>query len=70
MARLERGNQSVAEREGTGTAYRKRRDKQTWHSCRNCPNWPMNYYEEESSKPTTGELCQDCQAKEKATHCK
>jgi hypothetical protein len=41
----------------------------TWHFCRNCSNWPTSNYDERSTKPTTGELCDQCKAKEKAGTC-
>lgn len=52
-------------------AYRKRNGSyDTWHFCANCTNWPTTDYKEQTSKPTTGELCDQCQAKEKAGNCK
>lgn len=44
--------------------YRRRKDKDTWHFCKNCSNWPTTNYVEQSTKPTTGELCNECRAKE------
>lgn len=49
--------------------YRRRKGKDTWHWCKNCSNWPRSNYDEKSSKPTTGELCNQCRAKEKAGTC-
>lgn len=43
--------------------YRRRYGTDTWHFCRNCTNWPTNGYEERLSKPTTGELCNQCRSK-------
>lgn len=57
------------EREGLLMTYRKRNDKDTWHWCRNCSNWPTTNYKEQQTKPTTGELCNECQAKQKAGTC-
>jgi len=51
-------------------AYRRRRDKDTWHWCTNCSNWPTNNYEEQASKPTSGELCNECRGKESAGTCR
>ncbi len=51
-------------------AYRKRNGKDTWHWCRNCQNWPTTDYKEQPNKPTTGELCNECQAKQKAGTCR
>lgn len=51
--------------------YRKRKDSDTWHWCRNCSNWPTSdFYEIDSStRPSTGELDDECLAKEKAGNC-
>ena len=52
-------------------AYRKRKGgSDTWHFCRNCSNWPTSNYEERPEKPTTGELCNECRAKDGAGSCK
>jgi hypothetical protein len=54
------------------TTYRRKRDKDTWHWCTNCSNWPTSDYVEEkrNSRPTNGELDNECLAKEKAGTCK
>lgn len=49
--------------------YRRRKDKDTWHFCRNCANWPTSNYESRQTKPTSGELCDECQAKDKRSDC-
>ena len=51
--------------------YRRRKDKDAWHWCKNCTNWPVQAgtYVEQTNKPTTGELCNQCQAKEKNGNC-
>lgn len=51
--------------------YRRRLGNDTWHWCRNCSNWPVSGYVEQESagRPTTGELCNHCKAKEKAGNC-
>ena len=51
-------------------AYRKRRGSDTWHFCSNCTNWPTSDFESSTSKPTTGELCNQCKAKKQAGNCK
>jgi hypothetical protein len=48
---------------GTITRYRKRRDAATWHFVETCSTWPGSDYEEQSVKPVTGVLCQECLAK-------
>jgi len=50
--------------------YRKRNGTDTWHWCRNCSNWPTKDYVERQTKPTSGELCNECKAKEKAGTCR
>jgi hypothetical protein len=53
------------------TEYRKLKDKDTWHWCKNCSNWPDSNYETKWSdtRPTTGELCDQCKGKEKNNDC-
>lgn len=50
--------------------YRRRKSSDTWHWCRNCSNWPSSDYVEKSSKPSSGELCDECLAKVKADNCR
>jgi hypothetical protein len=52
------------------SVYRRRRDSDTWHFCSNCSNWPTSGYVEQTSKPTTGELDNECLAKKNAGTCK
>jgi len=53
------------------TTYRRRRRRETWHFCANCSNWPTSGdYNERASKPTTGELCDQCQAKQRHNNCR
>lgn len=49
--------------------YRRKKDKDTWHFCRNCSNWPTSNYESQQTKPTSGELCDECLAKDKRGDC-
>lgn len=51
--------------------YRKRSGSSydTWHYCTNCPNWPTSDYVERDSKPTSGELCNICRAKDNKGEC-
>ena len=55
----------------SAVTYRRRKGHDTWHWCRNCSTWPTKDYEEEasSSKPTTGELCNECYAQQRAGNC-
>jgi hypothetical protein len=50
-------------------AYRRRNGSDTWHWCRNCSQWPTSDYVEQQSKPTTGELHNECRSKEAAGTC-
>ena len=54
----------------SGKTYRRRRGHDTWHFCSNCSNWPAKAEStEQTSKPTTGEFCNECSAKEMAGSC-
>ena len=50
--------------------YRKRTGSDTWHFCRNCSAWPSNDYAERETKPSSGELCDQCLAKKDRGDCK
>lgn len=54
------------------TEYRKRKGKDTWHWCHNCSNWPTSDYDSKNSseRPSTGELCNECKAKEANKDCR
>jgi len=56
--------------EGMAATYRRKKESDTWHFCTNCSNWPTSGYVEQYTKPTTGELCNECQGKKKADNCK
>ena len=51
--------------------YRKRKGiaYDTWHFCTNCTNWPTSNYDVRYARPTDGELCDQCKAKEKDKNC-
>ena len=51
--------------------YRKRKGIQydTWHFCSNCSKWPTSDYDERTTKPTDGELCDECKAKKDNSNC-
>ena len=54
------------------TKYRRRKGSDTWHWCRNCSNYPTTDYEEvdiSTGRPSSGELDNECLAKEKARDC-
>ena len=46
------------------TTYRRRNGHDTWHFCRNCNLWPTTDFSDQQTKPTTGELCNQCRSKE------
>jgi hypothetical protein len=51
-------------------AYRKRQNRDVWHWCTNCAQWPKQAgYDERKRKPTTGELCNQCRSKEARGDC-
>ena len=50
--------------------YRKRKNSDTWHWCKNCSKWPTSNYEARYSKPSSGELCNECKAKDSKGECK
>ncbi|MCG8509992.1 MAG: hypothetical protein MI741_12265 [Rhodospirillales bacterium] len=41
-------------------AYRRCKEKDIWHFCENCPNWPTADYEEWLGGYAFGPLCEDC----------
>lgn len=49
--------------------YRRKEGRGTWHWCSDCSTWPTNSYEERMSKPTSGEFCNECGARELAGNC-
>lgn len=51
--------------------YRRKSDSDTWHWCRNCSNYPTGLDVKVSyTKPTSGELCNECKAKEDRGECR
>ena len=61
----------LAQANGGAMAYRKRESNDTWHFCKNCSNWPTTQpYKEQDAKPTTGEFCNECLAKDRNGDCK
>lgn len=45
------------------TTYRRKTGSQSWHFQSNCSNWPTSHYEDRSTPPRDGELCNECKAK-------
>lgn len=51
--------------------YRRRKDRDAWHWCKNCSNWPTGgNVETRRNRPTSGELCNECKSKDSAGNCK
>jgi hypothetical protein len=50
--------------------YRRKKGSDTWHWCTNCSEWPTSNYDSTNTKPTTGELDNQCLGKEGANNCK
>lgn len=50
-------------------AFRKSKGSDTWHWCRNCSKYPSSNFDESSSKPSSGELCNECKSKERDGRC-
>jgi hypothetical protein len=51
--------------------YRRRKDSDTWHWCKNCHLWPTSdYVEKTSSTRPSGDLCNHCKAKEGSGDCR
>ena len=49
--------------------YRRKNGSDTWHFCANCSKWPTSDYVERDTKPTTGELDNECMAKDNNGTC-
>ncbi len=50
--------------------YRRRTGSDTWHFCSNCSLWPTADHKEQATKPTTGELCNQCRSKDDDGDCR
>jgi len=46
-------------------AYRKRKERDTWHWRSDCSKWPKSGYQQVSNEPTSGKLCIECKGKDK-----
>ena len=53
--------------------YRKEKDHDIWHWCKNCTEWPTSNYDEAIypgfERPKTGELCDQCISIEETKEC-
>lgn len=45
-------------------------DKEIWHFCWNCSNWPFSDFEEIYDKPDHGQFCEECKKREKEGRCR
>jgi hypothetical protein len=45
--------------------FRRRKSSDTWHWRAECSNYPRAAFVGQRFKPTTGELCDECKAKQK-----
>lgn len=51
--------------------YAKRPGTDTWHFCGNCSNYPKGTGTvTQSTKPSSGEFCNECRAKQASANCK
>jgi len=55
---------------GGHSSCRRSNGSDTWHFCINCTFWPTSDYKSSIRKPTSGELCNQCMAKQNAGNCK
>ncbi len=49
--------------------YRRQYKSDTWHWCRNCPDWPKEDYTIRHYRPTRGRLCEKCRKLEDDGSC-
>lgn len=40
--------------------FRKLKESNTWHCCENCGDWPTTNFDSSETKPTSGNLCDEC----------
>jgi hypothetical protein len=50
--------------------YVQGRNTDTWHWCRNCSNYPTAITKRRKTKPTYGDLCNQCKGKVKNGKCR
>lgn len=50
-------------------AYRRRESADVWHFCRNCSNYPEEDFVTSEERPTSGEFCNECLAKDERDNC-
>lgn len=50
--------------------YRQKYGSDTWHWCKNCTRYPTSDYRSTNTKPQSGELCNECKAKDRDDNCR
>jgi uncharacterized protein (DUF433 family) len=60
----------VAKKQSLERSYRRKEGCDTWHWCKTCSSWPTTDYKEKKGRPVSGELCNECQAKERNGNCR
>lgn len=51
--------------------YAKRPGNDTWHFCSNCSNYPTGPgVIKQTTKPSSGEFCNECKSKRAADNCR
>jgi serine protease len=53
-----------------GGLFRRRHGSDAWHFCTNCTNWPKRDYDERTTKPRSGEMCNQCLSKKRKGACR
>lgn len=66
IARSDAGDEPADEDD---RVYRRHEESDTWHFCRNCSNDPTGDFLSTEDKPSYGEFCNECQAKERRGDC-
>jgi hypothetical protein len=41
-----------------------------WHWCKNCTNYPQTIVKRRDTRPTSGDLCNQCKSKEREGICR
>jgi hypothetical protein len=67
---LEKADRGGAAQEDPMARWRRRPDSDTWHWCPNCSTYPTRGYLSTARKPRSGELCNECRAKDRHGECR
>jgi hypothetical protein len=52
------------------SGYRQSQDCETWHFCSNCSGWPRLNYVELWIEPGGGEICRECEQRQREGNCR